>query len=93
MSKKAKPKKPTIKELAAGVLNNHSNLNLLANYINDYIQFNDDKDKFSIFLRGKYERMKSEQTDSGNTEGDRKDKPGNNNSDTKSSEPGEGTKK
>ena len=90
-----KPKKPTNKEMANGIMNNYNNLNLLANYINDYIDYRKDVEEFKTYIVKKYERINKEngQANNSDTNGDRKDQPGDTPTNTKSPETGGEPKK
>jgi hypothetical protein len=77
-------KKLTNKEMTNGIMNNFNNLNLLANYINDFIEFQDQTENFKVFIQKKYERMTNGQPDQSNTDGNRENKSGDTNPDTKS---------
>ena len=81
-------KKLTNKEMTNGIMNNFNNLNLLANYINDFIEFQNQTENFKVFIQKKYERMTNGQPDQSNTNGNRKDKSGDTDTNTKSAKAG-----
>ena len=83
-----KQKKLTNKEMTNGIMNNFNNLNLLANYINDFIEFKEETEDFKVWIQKKYERITNGQSDEGNTDGDREDKSGDTTTDTESAEVG-----
>ena len=84
----AKQKKLTNKEMTNGIMNNFNNLNLLANYINDFIEYKEETEGFKVWIQKKYERITNGQPDQSNTDGDRKDQPGDTPADSKSTEAG-----
>ena len=91
----AKVKRLTNKELTNAVMNNFNNLNLLANYINDFIEYRNETEDFKKFITTKYERITKEngQANNSDTNGDRKDQPGDTPTNTKSPETGGEPKK
>ena len=88
MSKKKR--KVTYQDLNNGVMNNYNNMNLRANYVNDFIEFKNDKEAFKQFIKEKYERMakENEQKIRSNIEANRKNEQGNQPIDNKTNEPG-----
>ena len=49
----SKQKKLTNKEMTNGIMNNFNNLNLLANYINDFIEFRNETQEFKNWIAKK----------------------------------------
>ena len=69
---------PTGKDLINGIVQCMNQINMLANYINDYIEYKRNTEDFKAFIQEKYKKKEktNEQTDGSNSKGDRKDQSG-----------------
>ena len=70
---------PTGKDMINGIVQCMNQINMLANYINDYIEFQDSTEKFKGFIIEKYKKKEktNDKADGSNSKGDREDKSGN----------------
>ena len=67
---------PTGKEMINGIVQCMNQINMLANYINDYVEFADKTEEFKAFIIEKYKKgeKENEQADGSDSKGNREDK-------------------